>query len=130
MKTGLTLEELCAEITRQNAAKSDYAVDTRRLEMQTGGQDVVLRMLDDAACDLVEPMDVNQAAHRQIGTFTDIPAKYYDRMREENPGLLAHNVNSWFQSEPAPRMLRTLDGTARAFSQKTVAKGGGNTRNK
>jgi len=94
MKTGLTLEELCAEITRQNAAKADCAVDTRRLEMQTGGSDVVLRMLDDAACDLVEPMDVNQAAHRQIGTFTDIPAKYYDRMREENPGLLAHNVNS------------------------------------
>jgi hypothetical protein len=36
-------------------------------------------------------------------------------MREENPALLAHNVNSWFRQEPAPRMLRTLDGTARAF---------------
>jgi len=28
MKTGLTLEEMAAEITRQSAAKSDYAVDT------------------------------------------------------------------------------------------------------
>lgn len=34
-------------------------------------------------------------AHDQIGTFTKIPAPYYDRMLREDPALLAHNVNTW-----------------------------------
>ena len=36
-------------------------------------------------------------------------------MRAENPDLLAANVNSWFSHDPSTRMVRTLDGTARAF---------------
>lgn len=40
---------------------------------------------------------------------------YYDKMLEEYPELLAQNVNAWFQREPAVRMVRTIDGTARAF---------------
>lgn len=45
-----------------------------------------------------------------------IPAPYYERMRAENPGLLMANVNGWFQQSPdTRRMVRTLDGTARAI---------------
>jgi hypothetical protein len=44
-----------------------------------------------------------------------IPAAYYKRMREEAPDLLATNVNRWFEKYPAKRMVRTLDGRARAF---------------
>ena len=36
-------------------------------------------------------------------------------MRAENPELLAQNVNSWFAMTPQKRMVRTLDGNARAF---------------
>lgn len=36
-------------------------------------------------------------------------------MRAENPELLAQNVNSWFTMTPQKRMVRTLDGNARAF---------------
>ena len=34
---------------------------------------------------------------------------------DEAPELLAQNLNCWFTKEPAQRMLRTLDGTARAY---------------
>lgn len=57
----------------------------------------------------------NSIAHRQIGTHLKIPAAYYDKMLEEYPQLLAQNVNAWFQREPSVRMIRTIEGTARAF---------------
>jgi hypothetical protein len=60
-------------------------------------------------------LTINSIAHRQIGEKLGISAKYYDKMLERNPGLLADNVNSWFGKEPETRMVRTLDSGARAF---------------
>jgi hypothetical protein len=111
----MTIMEVGAEIRRQSGAKADYLVDTRRLEMEASGNGVVMKMLGDGGADAIEPMDVRQIAHRQIGTHLKIPATYYDRMLAGNTGLLAQNVNSWFRREPVRRMLRTLDGSARAF---------------
>jgi len=115
MKAGMTIMEMAAEIRRQSAATADYVVDTRRLEMETFGTGVTMKMLGDDGVDLIEPLDMKQIAHRQIGTHLKIPATYYDRMLNGNPELLSQNVNSWFRREPAQRMLRTLDGSARAF---------------
>jgi hypothetical protein len=114
MKEGLGIEALGAEILRQQKNKNDYIIDTRRLEM-AHDSGVFLRILDDQSLDAVEPVEVNRVAHRQIGTHLSIPAKYYDRMLHENPELLATNVNSWFRKDASTRMLRTMDGTARAF---------------
>ena len=62
------------------------------------------------------PFQLNENAHRQLGLQLKIPAPYYERMRAENPGLLMANVNGWFQQSPdTRRMVRTLDGTARAI---------------
>ena len=36
-------------------------------------------------------------------------------MRGEDPELLDYNINRWFTQQPASRMVRTLDGKARAF---------------
>ena len=36
-------------------------------------------------------------------------------MRKEAPEPLATNVNEWFHNKPERRMIRTLDGQARAF---------------
>jgi hypothetical protein len=115
MKAGMTIMEMASEVRRQSSEKADYIVDTRRLEMEAFGNGIVMKMLNDDRVDMIEPLDVRQIAHRQIGARIKIPATYYDRMLEGNPELLAQNVNSWFQREPEQRMLRTLDGSARAF---------------
>lgn len=115
MKAGLTLNEMAAEITRQHAMKADYLVDTRRMQMEPSGSQLFLNLLDENGNMAVEPLEVNQIAHRQIGTGLNIPATFYDRMLESHPDLLAHNVNTLFQRESSTRMLRTLGGTARAF---------------
>ena len=69
-------------------------------------------------------LGVGEIAHRQIGSALGIPAKYYDKMRAENPELLAQNVNSWFTMTPQKRMVRTLDGNARASVYAALAERG------
>ena len=115
MKTGLSLEELAGEITRQSKLKEDYLVDTRNLRAETFGDEVYLNLYSDAAEPVLEPLEINQLAHRQLGAHLKIPAAYYDRLLTTYPELLTQNVNAWFQREPSKRMLRTLGGTARAF---------------
>ncbi len=114
MKEGLSLQEMAAEIERQSKLKEDYLVDTRNLWMEPFDAKVHLHMRENGT-EVVEPLEVNQIAHRQLGTRLGIPASYYDRMLADYPELLAQNVNAWFQREPATRMIRTMAGTARAF---------------
>lgn len=114
MKQGRTLSELAVELKRQKEVKKDFLIDTRALEMSALDGGHVLTMNNPAKSESAI-LGINEIAHRQIGTALGIPAKYYQRMQQENPELLEANVNGWFQHEPKVRMVRTLDGTARAF---------------
>ena len=113
MKTGLTIEELATEIMRQRDVKTDYIVDTTKLCMENYDTSLVLRVLGDNGTDIIEPLDIADTAHRQIGARLGIPAKYYGKMLSEHPELLATNVNAWFNKEPSQRMLRVLDAKER-----------------
>lgn len=113
MQTGCTIQELAAELSRQQAAKVDLIVDTRRAAMTVD---------DDGELGITAQSDgrnfkfgIDKQAHRQIASRLQIPAKYYDRMKTEDPELLATNVNNWFTDQPEERMLRALDDTVRAF---------------
>ena len=114
MKVGRTLMEMAQELTRQREAKHDYLIDTRNLVMDATPDGHLLTM-DNPAMKRNTILKVNDIAHRQIGSTLGIPARYYDKMRAENPELLSQNVNGWFQHDPQVRMVRSLDGTARAF---------------
>lgn len=115
MKTGRTIEEMSREILRQSEAKVDYLVNTAQLQMEPWDNTPMLRMLDEAGQDQMEPLMIQQTAHQQLGTYLNIPRKYYERMQTEDPDLLAYNVNSWLRKTPEQRMIRTIDGHARAF---------------
>jgi len=116
MKAGKTLQQLAIEIDRQNEVKRDYIANTSQMEMHVAFEDedekkgVPLLSLQG-----MPDFSINGVAHDQIGTKLGIPSKYYGRMLVEEPNLLATNVNTWFQKNPTNRMIRTLDGTARAF---------------
>ena len=115
MKQGITIQEAAKEIMRQSQAKADYLVNTANLHMETCDGIPTLRLLDDSGIDRVEPLDILTTAHRQMGSYLNIPWKYYERMLQCNIGLLAQNVNTWLQQGPEQRMIRTIDGRARAF---------------
>jgi hypothetical protein len=108
MKLGKSLVELAQEIERRSNAKKDFVVPTDKLVAQPQDKDVALAFGD-------QNVIANDLAHGQIAQHVGIPKQYYDRMRAESPELLANNINTWFQKYPAPRMVRTLDGKARAF---------------
>jgi hypothetical protein len=108
MKAGLTIQEMSKEILRQSQAKTDYLVNTANLRMEPWGNEPMLRVLDANGRDQVEPLTMKQTAHQQLGAYLDIPRKYYDRMLQQEPDLLAHNVNHWFQKQPEQRMIRTI----------------------
>ena len=114
MKQGKTLQELAIELQRRKKAKADYVLSTKNITMDSDATNSQLS-LHNPELNQTLIFNVNEIAHNQIGTKLGIPAKYYDKMRAENPELLAQNVNSWFRKNPERRMIRTLDGTARAF---------------
>ena len=114
MKHGRTLTELAMELERQRTAKHDYLLDTRKMHMDALSDDMQISITNDTTGETLI-LGVNEIAHNQIGSNLGIPSKYYDKMRHENPELLAMNVNSWLDKEPKIRMVRTLDGTMRAF---------------
>ena len=103
MKQGIGIKELAATLLRQAEAKRDFLVDTRAMRLGTmpGGGNGLTVMGDNS-----EDFLVNDFTHRQIADRLGIPAKYYDRMKQENPDLLHTNVNTWFTAKPETRLLR------------------------
>lgn len=111
MKAGRTLQDLAMELDRQLEAKRDFVVGTQSMDITEAADR--FRLLPDNETELAFGM--SDLFHRQMGASLGIPAKYYDKMREDYPALLAQNVNGWFGREPSKHTVRTLDGTARAF---------------
>lgn len=107
MRQGRDIVELADELQRQQKAKRDFVADTRALAMSEDGSQ--LEGLNGRNC------GISSLAHEQIGQRLGIPKKYYDKMKEESPNLLARNVNHWFKNTPERRMVRTIDDQVRAF---------------
>ncbi|MBI3654120.1 MAG: DUF932 domain-containing protein [Acidobacteria bacterium] len=109
MKTGKSLVELTAEIQRQTESKRDFVASTTALTLHSNGH-------SEMKIDGVESsFAVTDLAHQQIADRLAIPQKYYNRLQKEQPALLDTNVNTLFQAGTDRRMVRTLDGKARAF---------------
>ena len=109
MKTGLSLQELARKIEENSTKKRDFVAATDTMKMEPIGDKLALVLNE------THELGVNELAHNQIATHAGIPADYYRRMREHSPALLTSNVNHWLHAEPARRLVRTMDGTARAF---------------
>lgn len=118
MKQGKSLVELAAELESRKAAKVDFIAPAKDLHM------VVAPVADDVNGPRTEASlevpnqgiyPISSIAHDQIGQYTGVPAKYYDRMLAEDPQLLAANVNRWLRDSKDKRMVRTLRNVNRAF---------------
>jgi len=108
MKQGLSIQELAKELDRQQEAKKDFIADSRTLSMADDGQLIMSNGIQHS-------FQGNKTFHAQVANRLGIPKPYYDRMRSEAPELLAKNVNNWMHEKGDKRLVRTLDGVARAF---------------
>lgn len=101
----MNLVELAQEIMRRADAKRDFVADTIDLVFESSALSI----------GNAGTFPLTDHTHGQIADRVGIPKRYYDRMRADAPALLAGNVNHWFRETPERRMVRTLDGKARAF---------------
>lgn len=125
MKSGLSLAEMATELQRRNDSKRDFIADTSQLRVIPGGEPTIQLDL---------PRGSRERTAREAGNgetaivlsegdvFRDqllghykIPREYADRVRAAHPDLYAQTLNTYLSREPARRMVRTLDGRARAF---------------
>jgi hypothetical protein len=108
MKQGKSLTELATTLEHQLETKKDYIVQSNALQMRVEDQDSFLTAGDFG-------WGMNDIAHGQLSEFTKIPKPYYDRMRISWPALLASNVNHWLGQASGKRLVRTMEGGARAL---------------
>lgn len=111
MKAGLTLTQLAQEIERQAAAKQDFIAPASQVSVTVVEGKPNLKVGSQSYA-------LGKVANDQLAEYAGIPTAYFRRMATEAPELLATNVNRWMQDKAAAkdrRMVRTLDGKARAF---------------
>ena len=113
MKYGRSLTDLATELERQLLSKSDMIVPTQCMRHQTSDAGATAIIVDTP--DGSRSFPSTEVFRRQVADKLKIPFSYFERMRADQPALLDRNVNTWLQSEPENRMIRTLDGNARAF---------------
>lgn len=116
MKTGLSLQEMAAELQRRNDAKRDFIADTRSLSVVKALQGPQVSVeLELPGTGKTLNMAEGDVFREQVCGHYKIPRDYAGRIRETHPALYATTLNTFFKEEPARRMVRALDGSARAF---------------
>lgn len=114
MKTGsiTNLVALATELDRRQNAKRDYIAPTNKLQITEDAKSVLMIGQNEQHNQPLTP-----TAHflKQAQSHFKVPADYADRIRTAHPDLYARTMNTLFEREPARRMIRTLDGNARAF---------------
>src|SRR5215831_5348605 len=119
MNRNTDLVALATEVQRQLKSRHDFVAPTPAIQMETeklskdDQRALVLKVGD-------RKFGVQNWAHGQIAEHLQIPARYYNRLRESEPELLAQNVNTLFahdvtrEGDVERRMVRVLDGKVRA----------------
>lgn len=114
MKNGRSLIDLATELERQLDTKSDMIVPTSLMHHVTDAAGTTTIEVEMPGDDL-KNLPTTEIFRRQIADKLKIPFAYFERMRTDQPDLLDRNINTWLHEEPEQRMIRTLDGNARAF---------------
>lgn len=114
MKTGKSIVELAQELQRVQQTAKDFVVPTEMLKAEVIDEDVKLTFSNDKAFGL------NNWSSGQLAQYTDIPKAYFDRIKSENPLLLADSINHGLEraakaSSKEARLIRTLDGNVRGL---------------
>lgn len=115
--------ELAQELTRIKDAAKDYVVPTEKLEAKVTEGDkpqVTLGFQNGSE----KAFTLNNWSGGQLAQYTDIPKAYFDRVAQENPALMAENINHGLrkastiakkENREESRMLRTVDGRVRGL---------------
>ncbi len=112
MNTGMRLEELAIEMKRQTSpdVRKDYIAPLNKMS--------VVQTLDGAPHMVLDGQDpagpILPVADGQLSSYLDIPKKYYDLLKHDEPREFSRHMTERFHARDDARMIRTLDGQVRA----------------
>ena len=121
MKTGRNLQAIATEIKTTQMLKDDLIFPGAMLNLASDGE-TLASFNHDAPANVGPgyfPNDANHSfsmsdiAHGALSRRLEIPKTYYDKMRRDQPELLAQNVNTWFKGsgQHLVRSLQHPDGS-------------------
>ncbi len=105
----MKLDNLIHELEAQKPLKWDEKLNSSQIKMVLDEN----RPRFQIKADRVFP--INDSCHNQVADKLEIPLKYYHRMEEETPELLARNVNTWLERSEKDFFIRGLGDSIRAF---------------
>jgi len=105
----MQIRSLIDEMESQKSLKWDKKLNSAQIEMILDESRPILRLQDDKSFSITKP------CHNQIAEKLEIPLKYYHKMEESAPELLAENVNTWLRKNGKDVFIRGLGDSVRAF---------------
>jgi hypothetical protein len=105
----MQIRSLIEELERQKPQKWDKKVNSAQIEIALEETSPVLWVENRKFFSITKP------CHSQIAEKLEIPLKYYHKMEESAPELLAENVNTWLKQNSKDVFIRGLGNSARAF---------------
>jgi hypothetical protein len=109
MISGMTPSDLVTTIMSHASGKQDLVVPAKDINFSRNEFGQI--RLNAGTHDLA----MTSHANAQMTGFLGIPRRFASRLETQFPDLLVHNFNTMLQKAEGRRMVRTLDGNARAI---------------
>ena len=106
----LSLPDLIQTVNQQERQKKDHLIESNQLSVTTRDSQTFLNVPGKTGDSYV----LNDTARAQLATKLDIPYRYAERLRMEEPRLLDQNLNALFRRSNEKRLIRTLGPQCRA----------------
>jgi len=105
----MKLESLIKELEQQKPLKWDEKLHSSEIRMALAENMPRFQIRSNGF------LSIRESCSNQIAEKLEIPLKYYRRMEESAPELLARNVNTWLEKGDKDYFIRGLGDSVRAF---------------
>ena len=106
----LSMADLIQTINQQERQKKDHLAESNALSVTTRDNATYLNIPGRFG----ESYLLNETARSQLATRLEIPYRYAEKLRLEEPRLLDQNLNTLFRRSGEKRLIRTLGSQCRA----------------
>lgn len=118
LKNPIPFNSVITQIDELKSRSKDYLMNMSTVDRPLLGTNNELTLNTD-----VGRLVFNDNAERQLAMFLGVPSPYLARIKASVPELYVDTIESLLrQKDGAPRMIRTIDGTARAVLSDSFAR--------
>jgi hypothetical protein len=108
MIKGMTPSEFVTTIVAHASGKEDLVAPSNTIKFRNENKVIHLEVGD-------HDLTMSHHTSSQVTGYLGMPRKFAQRLEQQFPDLLVHNFNTLIQKAEGRRMVRTLNGAARAF---------------